>query len=43
MTPRDDLQETPLGKADFLWYTEVLYLKNENDKYCADYVIVSPF
>lgn len=32
LTPRDELQETPLGKAYFSCFTNGSYFKNENEK-----------
>lgn len=43
MIPPDNLQKTPLGKADFSWFTDGSYFKNENGKYCAGYTIVTSF
>ena len=38
-----DLQEIPLGNADFSWFTDGSYLKRDNGKYCAGYIITNPF
>lgn len=43
LTPHDDIQEIPLVSSDFLWNTDVSYLKAANGKYCARYVIAAPF
>ena len=43
LTPNNDLQEIPLGNADFSWFTDGSYLKEDNDKYCAGYAIGTPF
>lgn len=43
MIPPDDLQKTPLDKANFSWFTDSSYLKNENGKYCAGYTTVTSF
>ena len=43
LTPNNDLQEIPLGNADFSWFTNDSYLKEDNDKYCAGYAIGTPF
>ncbi|XP_019487813.1 PREDICTED: stromelysin-2-like [Hipposideros armiger] len=43
LTPHDDLQETPLGKADFSWLTDgSSYLSNDYGKYCAGFAVVTP-
>ena len=34
-TPHDNLQEIPLGKSDFSWFTDGSYLNNENAEYCS--------
>lgn len=43
LTPHDDIQGIPLVSSDFLWITDVSYLKAANGKYCAGYVIADPF
>lgn len=43
LTPPDDMQEIYLGSSDFLWTTDVSYLKAANGKYCAGCVIEAPF
>lgn len=43
ITPNDDLQEIPLGNAEFSWFPDGSYLKEDNDKYCSGYAIVPPF
>ena len=43
LTPRDDLQEMPLGKADFSRFTDNSYLKADNGKYCAGYATATRF
>ena len=43
LTPHNDLQEIPLGNTDFSWFTNGSYLKSDNGKYCAEYVIATPF
>lgn len=35
-----DLQETPLSNVDFSWFAASFYLKGDNGKYCAGYVIL---
>ena len=35
LTPHDDLQEISLGNADFSWFTDGSYLKDDNGKYSA--------
>ena len=42
LNPHDDLQEKYLGNADF-WFTDGTYFKSDNGKYCAEYVIATPF
>lgn len=43
MTPKYDLQEIPLGNAEFSWFPDGSYLKEDNDKYCSGYAIATPF
>lgn len=43
ITPNDDLQEIPLGNAEFSWFLDGSYLKEDNDKYCSGYAIATPF
>lgn len=43
LIPRDDLQENPLGNADFSSFADGSYLKDDNGKYCAGYAIATPF
>ena len=42
LTPRDDLQETPLSNTDFSWFTDDSYLKDDVGKYCARFAISTP-
>ena len=39
LTPNNDLQEIPLSNAEFSWFPDGSYLKEDNDKYCAGYAI----
>lgn len=43
LTPHDNLQEIPLPNADFSWFTEGSYLKDENGQRHAVYALVTPF
>ena len=43
LTPNNDLQEIPLSNAEFSWFPDGSYLKEDNDKYCAGYAIATPF
>lgn len=42
-TPCGNLQDTPLTKADFSWFTDGSYLKDEKGIYHAGYAIPTPF
>lgn len=42
LTLWDDLQETPLGKADFSGFTDGSYWKDENGEYRAACAPVNP-
>ena len=43
LTPHDDLQDCPLSNANFLWFTDDSYLKDDNGKYYTGYAIATPF
>ena len=43
LTPLDNLQEILLGIIDFSWFIDSSYSEGDNDKYCAGYVIATPF
>lgn len=43
LTPPDDLQETPLGNADFSWFTDGSPLMGDHGKHCAGYATATPF
>lgn len=43
LTPNDDLQEIPLSNAEFSWFPDGSYFKEDNDKYYAGYAIATPF
>lgn len=43
MTPCDDLQEIPLGKADFSRFTKSSYLRVDNGKQYVGYAITTHF
>ena len=40
LTPFDDVQEIPLGDANFSWFLMVL---TQNGKYCVGYALATPF
>ena len=35
LTPHGDLKEISLNDADFSWFTDGSYLKDDNGKYCV--------
>lgn len=39
----DDLQNILLDNIDFSWFTNYSYVKNGNDKYCAQCAIIISF
>lgn len=41
LCPHNDLQETPLGRADFMWFTDGS--QSANSKYRAGYTVIAPF
>ena len=43
LTPQDDLQEAFISNSDLSWFADVSYFKDDNGKYCAVYVITTPF
>jgi len=43
LTPHDDLKEISLNNADFSWFTDGSYLKDDNGKYRAEYACATPF
>ena len=43
LTPHGDLKEISLNDADFSWFTDGSYLKDDNGKYCAECAFATPF